>query len=276
VTAIAAAAVTTGAAPHTAVVERASAAVMGSSVLLAVAFVLVLVLIAGRPHQLRQGESHMRAAIFRGMKDIRLGERPDPRIEQPTDAIVRVVRGCVCGSDLWYYRGVNPHVVGSIGHEFIGVVEQLGDAVEGLAVGDFVIAPFTYSDGTCPACQHGFQSNCIGGGAFGNGTIDGGQGELVRAPLAGSTLVKVPGSNFTDEQLASFTALSDVMSTGYHAGISAARGRRRGRRRRSGRPVRGHRRRETRRGAHHRAQPQPRPAGAGQAVRRDRHRRATR
>jgi threonine dehydrogenase-like Zn-dependent dehydrogenase len=163
----------------------------------------------------------MKAAIFNGTHSISMGERPDPEIEEPTDAIVRVVRGCVCGSDLWYYRGVNPHAVGSIGHEFIGVIESVGDQVEGLAPGDFVIAPFTYSDGTCPACQHGFQANCTHGGAFGNGTIDGGQGEIVRAPLAGATLVKVPGSDFTDEQLASFTALSDVMSTGYHAGISA-------------------------------------------------------
>src|ERR1700760_750927 len=163
----------------------------------------------------------MRAEIFNSKASITLGERPDPKIEEPTDAIVRVVRGCVCGSDLWYYRGVNPHAVGSIGHEFIGVIEEVGTEVEGLAPGDFVIAPFTYSDGTCPACQHGFQANCAHGGAFGNGTIDGGQGEIVRTPLAGTTLVKVPGTDFTDEQLASFTALSDVMSTGYHAGVSA-------------------------------------------------------
>jgi threonine dehydrogenase-like Zn-dependent dehydrogenase len=134
---------------------------------------------------------------------------------------VRVVRGCVCGSDLWYDRGINGHAVGSIGHEFIGVVEAVGEEVKNLAPGDFVIAPFTYNDGTCPACQHGFQSNCTHGGAFGNGTIDGGQGEIVRVPSAAATLVKVPGSNFTDEQLASFTALSDVMCTGYHAAVGA-------------------------------------------------------
>ena len=163
----------------------------------------------------------MRAAIFTGKADITLGERPDPTIEESTDAIVRVVRGCVCGSDLWYYRGVNPHAVGSIGHEFIGVIEEVGSEVEGVAPGDFVIAPFTFSDGACAACVHGFQSNCAHGGAFGNGVIDGGQGEIVRVPLAGTTLVPVPGSDFTDEQLASFTALSDVMSTGYHAAVSA-------------------------------------------------------
>ncbi len=165
----------------------------------------------------------MKAAIFKGKKMIEVGQRPDPRIQDPTDAIVRVVRGCVCGSDLWYYRGINQHRVGSIGHEYIGVVEAVGDDVATLAVGDFVIAPFTYNDGTCPACQAGFQSNCEHGGAFGNGETDGGQGEKVRAPYADATLVKVPGAEaeFTDEQLASFTALSDVTCTGYHAAVSA-------------------------------------------------------
>lgn len=163
----------------------------------------------------------MKAAIFTGPGAIEPGERPDPVIHDPGDAVVRVVRGCVCGSDLWYYRGINPHAPGSIGHEFIGVVETAGDHVENLTPGDVVIAPFTYSDGTCPACQHGFQSNCVRGGAFGNGTTDGGQGEIVRVPFAATTLVKVPGQNFTDEQLASFAALSDVMATGYHAAVSA-------------------------------------------------------
>ncbi|MDR6623506.1 zinc-dependent alcohol dehydrogenase family protein [Sinomonas atrocyanea] len=163
----------------------------------------------------------MKAAIFKAARDVEVGERPDPKIQDATDALVRVVRGCVCGSDLWYYRGINPHKVGSIGHEYIGVVEEVGPEVKDLAVGDFVIAPFTFNDGTCPACLAGFPSNCEHGGAFGNGETDGGQGEFVRAPFADATLVKVPGKDFTDEQLASFTALSDVMCTGYHAGVSA-------------------------------------------------------
>ena len=163
----------------------------------------------------------MKAAIFNGAYDITVGDRPDPRIESPTDAVVRVVRGCVCGSDLWYYRGINEHKVGSIGHEYIGVVEAVGDEVHTLSIGDLVIAPFTFNDGTCPVCRAGFQSNCIHGGAFGNGDIDGGQGEYVRSPFADATLVKVPGSSFSDDQLASFTALSDVMCTGYHAAVSA-------------------------------------------------------
>ena len=163
----------------------------------------------------------MKAAIFKDKGTIEIGERPAPQIQDPRDAVVRVVRGCVCGSDLWYYRGINQHKVGSIGHEYIGVVETVGDEVEDLKVGDFVIAPFTFNDGTCPACRNGFESNCEHGGAFGDGETDGGQGEKVRAPYADATLVKVPGGKFTDEQLASFTALSDVMCTGYHAAVSA-------------------------------------------------------
>ncbi|HET7802349.1 MAG TPA: alcohol dehydrogenase catalytic domain-containing protein [Humibacillus xanthopallidus] len=166
----------------------------------------------------------MKAAIFRGTGTIEVGERPDPQIQEASDAVVRVVRGCVCGSDLWYYRGINQHKVGSIGHEYIGVVESVGADVVDLAVGDFVIAPFTYNDGTCPACRAGFQSNCAHGGAFGNGVTDGGQGEKVRTPFANATLVKVPNppeGGFTDAQLASFTALSDVACTGYHAAVSA-------------------------------------------------------
>src|SRR4051812_30339714 len=163
----------------------------------------------------------MKAAIFKGKGTIDFGERPDPQVHEPTDAIVRVVRGCVCGSDLWYYRGINPHKVGSIGHEYIGVIEEVGADVQDLAAGDFVIAPFTFNDGTCPACRSGFESNCEHGGSFGDGTIDGGQGETVRAPFADATLVKVPGSDFTEQQLASFTALSDVACTGYHAAVSA-------------------------------------------------------
>jgi threonine dehydrogenase-like Zn-dependent dehydrogenase len=163
----------------------------------------------------------LKAAIFKGKENIELGDRPDPKIQEQTDAIVRVVRGCVCGSDLWYYRGINKHKVGSIGHEYIGIIKEVGSDVKDLRSGDFVIAPFTFSDGTCPACKAGFQSNCEHGSGFGNGESDGGQGEMVRSPFADSTLVKVSGSDFTNEQLASFTALSDVMSTGYHAAVSA-------------------------------------------------------
>jgi len=163
----------------------------------------------------------MRAAIFNGPGSIEVGKRPDPRIEQPTDAVVRVVMACVCGSDLWYYRGESEHAVGSIGHEFIGVVEDVGSEVTTVAVGDLVVAPFIFSDMSCPHCRHGSTISCARGGNFGNGTIDGGQGEAVRVPLAGSTLVPVPGSGHSDATLKSLLTLSDVMATGHHAAVSA-------------------------------------------------------
>jgi len=131
------------------------------------------------------------------------------------------VLACVCGSDLWYYRGESEHAVGSIGHEFIGVVEDLGADVTGIARGDLVVAPFIYSDMSCPHCRHGSTISCESGGTFGNGTADGGQGEAVRVPLAGSTLVPVPGAGHSDAVLRSVLALSDVMSTGHHAAVSA-------------------------------------------------------
>jgi threonine dehydrogenase-like Zn-dependent dehydrogenase len=163
----------------------------------------------------------MRAAIFRGPGAVEVGERPDPVIETPTDAVIRVVLACVCGSDLWYFRGESPHAVGSIGHEFIGVVEQVGSDVDGLTAGDLVVAPFIYSDMSCPHCLNGSTISCVNGGNFGNGEIDGGQGQAVRVPLAGSTLVPVPGAGHSDETLRSLLALSDVMSTGHHAAIGA-------------------------------------------------------
>jgi threonine dehydrogenase-like Zn-dependent dehydrogenase len=166
----------------------------------------------------------MKAAIFRGPRTVEIGERPDPVIQGPTDAVVRVVMGCVCGSDLWYFRGQAPHAVGSIGHEFIGVVEQVGADVTTVSVGDLVVAPFIYSDMSCPHCVNGSTISCPGGGSFGDGTVDGGQGEAVRVPLAGSTLVPVPGSGHSDAVLRSLLALSDVMSTGHHAAVSAGVG----------------------------------------------------
>jgi threonine dehydrogenase-like Zn-dependent dehydrogenase len=163
----------------------------------------------------------MKAAIFKGPGAVEVGERPDPVIQEPTDAVVRVVLGCVCGSDLWYYRGESPHAAGSIGHEFIGIVEEAGAGVRSVRAGDLVVAPFIYSDMTCPHCRNGSTISCPAGGSFGNGTIDGGQGEAVRVPQAGGTLVPVPGSGHPDEVLRSLLALSDVMSTGHHAAAAA-------------------------------------------------------
>jgi len=163
----------------------------------------------------------MRAAIYSGPRAIDVGERPDPVLQAPTDAIVQVLLGCVCGSDLWYYRGDSPHALGPIGHEFIGVVEEVGPEVRRVATGDLVIAPFTFCDGICPNCRAGVTSQCVNGGSFGNHGIDGGQGEAVRVPLAGSTLVPVPGSGHSDETMRSLLALSDVMCTGHHSAVSA-------------------------------------------------------
>ena len=132
--------------------------------------------------------------------------------------------GSVCGSDLWYYRGESPHALGPIGHEFVGVVEQVGAKVRGVAEADLVIAPFTYSDGTCAHCRAGVTSQCVAGGSFGNHGVDGGQGEAVRVPLAESTLVRVPGSRHSDETMRSLVTLSDVMCTGHHAAVSAGVG----------------------------------------------------
>src|SRR2546429_333606 len=163
----------------------------------------------------------MRAAVFLGPRRIEVADRPDPVVAAPTDAVVRVVLGCVCGSDLWYYRGESPHTLGPIGHEFIGVVDQVGTEVRRVAEGDFVIAPFKFSDGTCAHCRAGWTSNCVAGAPFGTDGIDGGQGEAVRVPFADGTLVKVPGSGHSDETLRSLLTLTDVMATGHHADVSA-------------------------------------------------------
>jgi threonine dehydrogenase-like Zn-dependent dehydrogenase len=162
----------------------------------------------------------VRAAVFAGPRSIEVAERPDPIVKEPTDAVVRVTLACVCGSDLWYYRGDSEFAPGPIGHEFVGVVEDIGSEVRDIATGDFVIAPFAFSDGTCPHCRHGITSACANGGFFPmNG--DGGQGEAVRVPLADGTLVRVSDTGHSDELMRSLLTLSDVMATGHHAAVCA-------------------------------------------------------
>jgi len=162
----------------------------------------------------------MRAAIFHEPHRVEAGDRPDASLREPTDAVVRVVLACVCGSDLWYYRGDSPFEPGPIGHEFIGVVEDVGAEVAHITKGELVIAPFGFCDNTCPHCRHGITSACVNGGFYpANG--DGGQGEAVRVPLADGALVAVPGSGHSDEMLASLLTLSDVMATGHHAAVCA-------------------------------------------------------
>ena len=163
----------------------------------------------------------MRAAIIDAPGDIGVGDRPYPVVVEPTDAVVRVVLTCVCGGDLWQYRGESPFEPGPIGHEFVGVVEDAGTAVRGLAAGDLVIAPTAYCDGTCPNCLAGIANACTSGGFWAVGGIDGGQGEAVRVPFADATLIRVPGSGHSEATMRSLLALSDVMGTGHHAAVSA-------------------------------------------------------
>ncbi|MFD1858657.1 IMP dehydrogenase [Aeromicrobium camelliae] len=159
----------------------------------------------------------MRATILTSPGHIELQTLADPQLEQDTDAIVRVVASCICGSDLWPYRGLNGEQTEprQIGHEFVGVVEQVGDAVSGLAPGDFVIAPFMYSDNTCALCRRGVHTSCVNGGGY-----SGCQCELVRVPQADGTLVTVPGS-VSQELVPHLLTLSDVFPTGHHAAVSA-------------------------------------------------------
>jgi threonine dehydrogenase-like Zn-dependent dehydrogenase len=165
----------------------------------------------------------MRAAVFRGAGDVRIEDVPDPRIERPTDAIVRVSLACICGSDLWFYRGVSEWSPGwRTGHEWLGVVEAVGADVRTLRAGDTVVAPFAYSDGTCEFCQKGLQTSCLDGGYWGGEDADGGQGEAVRAPYADGTLVVVPPEVAQDAALMSAVLpLTDVLPTGHHAAVAA-------------------------------------------------------
>ena len=167
----------------------------------------------------------MRATVLNAPGQIALVDVPDPKIELPSDAVVRVVASCICGSDLWPYRGARPvEEPVRIGHEFVGVVEEVGAGVTTVAVGDFVIAPFAISCGTCVNCRNGIHTSCLHAGYWGNpddgGTADAGQGECVRVPFADGTLVAVPGR--PDAPLIpSLLTLSDVMGTGHHAALAA-------------------------------------------------------
>jgi threonine dehydrogenase-like Zn-dependent dehydrogenase len=168
----------------------------------------------------------MKATTIYAARDVRLEDQPDPTIHKPTDAIVKVVAACVCGSDLWPYRGDNPvNQPTRIGHEFVGIVQEVGSEVRSLNKGDFVIAPFMYSDNTCPHCRVGIQSACSTGGFWGGPDrdglmVDGGQGEYVRVPLADGTLVATRETPDA-AMVPSLLALSDVMGTGWHAAMAA-------------------------------------------------------
>jgi threonine dehydrogenase-like Zn-dependent dehydrogenase len=158
----------------------------------------------------------MRATTIHAPGDIRFEEVPDPVLRKPTDAVVRVVAGCVCGSDLWPYRGENPIRPGqTIGHECIGVVEEVGSEVRDFKTGDFVIVPFCHCDNTCVHCAAGVQSACVNLGMTASG-----QGEYALVNQADGSLVATGGMP-EEAQLASLLALTDVMPTGWHAAVSA-------------------------------------------------------
>jgi len=164
----------------------------------------------------------MRATTIYGKADVRLADVPDPSIIEPTDAIVQVVAACICGSDLWAYRGVAQRQPGQrIGHEFVGVISDVGADVHDLRAGDFVIAPFVWADGTCAYCADGLFTSCPNGGFWGEPGSDGGQGEAVRVPYADATLVRVPGGIPDQAAIPGLLALSDVMATGHHAAVAA-------------------------------------------------------
>lgn len=158
----------------------------------------------------------MHGAVIHAPGDVRYEEREDPTVVEPTDVVIRTVAACVCGSDLWRYRGVAevPRPT-PIGHEYVGVVEEVGAAVTTVSSGQLVVGGFLHSDNTCPACAVGMQSQCLNGGGY-----DGCQAERIRIPNADGTLLPVPDGT-DEEMIPHLLALSDVMGTGWHAAVSA-------------------------------------------------------
>ena len=166
----------------------------------------------------------MRATFMYGAGDVRVIDVPDPTLQQPTDALVRVVQACVCGSDLHPYHSMPADEQGTpMGHEFLGVVEEAGQDVTTVKAGDLVVAPFAWQDNTCDFCSEGFQTSCRHGGFWAAGGIGGGQAEAVRVPLADGTLVKLPVAE-DSALLPSLLTLSDVFGTGHHAAVRAGVG----------------------------------------------------
>jgi threonine dehydrogenase-like Zn-dependent dehydrogenase len=160
----------------------------------------------------------MRGAVMHAPGDVRVEERPDPRIAAPTDAVLRLSATCVCGSDLWPYRGIEAvHGPAPMGHEYVGIVEEVGPAVTTVTPGQFVIGSFIASDNTCAICRAGYQSSCVHAEPMG---AEGAQAQLLRVPLADGTLVatpEVPGPDLTPSLLAA----SDVLGTGWFGAVAA-------------------------------------------------------
>ena len=160
----------------------------------------------------------MRAVTMYAPGDVRVVDREEPRIIEPTDAVIRLTATCICGSDLWPYRGAEPADHLLMGHEYVGVVEEIGDDVKTLKPGDFVVGSFVISDNTCEICQAGYQSRCVHA-EFVHGTI-GTQSERARIPYADGTLVATPGMP-DDDLIPSLLAASDVLGTGWFAAVAA-------------------------------------------------------
>ncbi|MFE3138620.1 zinc-dependent alcohol dehydrogenase family protein [Streptomyces scopuliridis] len=160
----------------------------------------------------------MRGAVIHAPGDVRFEERPHPKIINPTDAVIRTAATCVCGSDLWDYRGINPvDQPTPFGHEYVGVVEEVGSDVKTIKPGQFVIGSFFASDNTCPNCRNGYQTSCLHREFVG---ADGCQAEYIRIPLADGTLVATPEQP-AEEHIPSLLACSDVMGTGWYAAVAA-------------------------------------------------------
>ena len=163
----------------------------------------------------------MRAVTMYGPGDVRVVDREEPRIIEPTDAVIRLTATCICGSDLWPYRGAEAAEHLLMGHEYVGIVEEIGDEVRTLNPGDFVVGSFVISDNTCEICQAGYQSRCVHA-EFVHGTI-GTQSERARIPYADGTLVATPGMP-DDDLTPSLLAASDVLGTGWFAAVAAEAG----------------------------------------------------
>jgi len=163
----------------------------------------------------------MRATVMYGAGDVRIENVADARLIEATDAIVRVSLACICGSDLWPYNLMDQSEKSRLmGHEAIGIVETVGADVRTVKIGDVVVMPFAYSDGTCDFCQEGLHTSCVHGGFFGTPDVAGAQAEAVRIPLADGTLFVLSVSK-DDSLMPSLLTLSDVMGTGHHAALTA-------------------------------------------------------